>query len=439
MNTSRYGVSRQKVCQHCSSAKAKCDRIASGCTRCTQRGLACTYHRADRIQKNMDCERQQNGSSAEPHVPSTFNGLLPNAASTPPREGNTQIYTPISESHVSDRSAFGNPPSTIAASSIVRTQGSRALPHSPRGPETFDFAHLNLICPINDNDIRNRWLNTYVPVPGQIAKNYPRNVATFIYRVLKSYAALAVRGRGVPPFIHSAQVATISTLGQPLSACLNLVRVCEQSFSGSESTAATVLQREMNNVYAMHATYDNMGRLAAFQAYLIYCMVYFFQFNLQDDPFLRQAMLNLQELAGSSSRQGLMCIAEQQHARPRWEDWIVAEAKRRALFTMYLFDSVLSTQDGLPTYLGTELKGLPAPAGKSLWQASDRNEWERAYNVHLADWPESSLHIDELWPAPAELDEEDIHERRRRVDQWLENVDEFGMMLSAVTSCTHGG
>lgn len=148
--------------------------------------------------------------------------------------------------------------------------------------------------------------------------------------------------------------------------------------------------------------------------------------------YFRGIMTNLQELACASARNGLVCAADQQRARPRWEEWIVAEAKRRTLYVMYLFDSILSTREGLPTFLGSELRGLPAPANRLLWQATTRYEWEREYNIHMAEWMEGSLTIDELWPTPAELGELGIERSR-----WLENLDEYGTMIYAITSCTH--
>ncbi|KAI1102425.1 MFS general substrate transporter [Jackrogersella minutella] len=294
--------------------------------------------------------------------------------------------------------------------------------------ETLDFSALELFCPINVDDISNRWLNSYIPVPGQKVKEYPPTITSLIYRILKSYVAVTVRGRGAPPFVHSTQMMNTSTR-PPLSTCLSLVRICENPLPGSETVAAEVLEREMTNLYEQHAAYDDVAQLAAFQAYMIYSMVLFFRLGRISGPFLRQAMMNLQQIACSSSRGGLVCIAEQHHARPSWEAWIVAEAKRRTLFTMYLFDSVLSVQDGLQTFLGTELQGLPAPANKRLWSAQTRQEWETSYNIHLADWVEKGLRIDELWPIPADLDEHGRLERRNRVDVWLENVDEFGTML----------
>ncbi|KUL86574.1 hypothetical protein ZTR_04227 [Talaromyces verruculosus] len=188
----------------------------------------------------------------------------------------------------------------------------------------------------------------------------------------------------------------------------------------------------MSTIYDQRRDYDDMTLLTAFQAYMIYSMALFFTLNQSPDPSLRQAMMNLQELACSTSHQGLICTAEQQHTRPKWEAWIVAEAKRRTLYVMYLFDSLLSAQDGLPTFLGTELYGLPAPSAGVLWKAGTRQEWEREYNVHLADWVEAGLYINELWPIPADMDEAGVLERRARVDRWLEGVDEFGTMIEYV-------
>lgn len=63
----------------------------------------------------------------------------------------------------------------------------------------------------------------------------------------------------------------------------------------------------------------------------------------------------------------------------------------------------------------------------------------KAYNIYLVNRVEGGLHIDELWPIPADFDESGILRRRDRVDRWLENADEFGTMLFAVTSYIHGG
>ncbi|KAI1472169.1 uncharacterized protein F4812DRAFT_407717 [Daldinia caldariorum] len=436
MKSARYSTSRQKACQPCFTAKAKCDRKAGCCTRCALRGISCSYP-----QTSYNSFADTSLLSAPGQEPEISVGAdsqhLSSQSSTSPSTTSQNLTVGLAQA-AGSASPTNTSSTTFVASQTPDESSLGIVGCPPRNLDALDFSGLELFSPINVDGIRDRWLNTYIPVPGQTVKEYPASISAFIYRLLKSYATVIVRGRGVPPFIHASQISA-SSARLPLSTCLSLVRICENPLPGSEGVAADVLQREMINICEQQATYDDVTLLAAFQAYLIYSMVLFFRLGQVSSSFLRQAMMNLQELACSSSRGGLMCTAERQRVRPRWEAWIVAESKRRALFTMYLFDSVLLTQDGLQTFLGTELRGLPASADKSLWRSQVRRDWEAAYNIYLADWPEESFRIDELWAIPPELDELGILERRRRVDRWLENVDEFGTVLYAVASCTHGG
>ncbi|KAI0886413.1 uncharacterized protein GGS22DRAFT_128435 [Annulohypoxylon maeteangense] len=432
MKAARYSTSRQKACNSCSTAKAKCDRKVGCCTRCASRGLSCSYPHLLLPTASTD--------STGGNTLSAPGDLLPSPECEIPAAADARSATTESTLVIGDASPINSSFETFAGNYLPKAKepGPEIPILPPTKSDTLDFSSLELFSPINVDDISNRWLHAYIPVSGQKIKQYPPNITSFIYRILKSYVAVAIRGRGVPPFIHASQVMSASA-SLPLSTCLSLIRICENPLPGSEGVAADVLGREMSNLFDHYMEYDNVTQLAAFQAYLIYSMVLFFRLSQISSISFRQAMMNLQQLACSSSRGGLMCIAEQRHARPKWEAWIVAEAKRRTLFAMYLFDSVLSSQDGLQTFLGTELQGLPAPISKHLWASQTRQGWETAYNIYLTDWLEEGLRIDELWPMPADLDEPARLERRNRVDIWLESVDEFGTMIYTVTSCTHGG
>ncbi|KAH6887506.1 putative C6 finger domain protein [Thelonectria olida] len=439
MKAGRYATSRQKNCQRCSAAKAKCDRRVGGCARCATRSLPCVYpSQVSTPQGNGDTGEEAfasplSATSTTEHLP--LNPYIGSPAGIAIHDGAVQtlqltpgetatVTSPVTSTTGS--SSFNSYP-TLTTSQLLSIES-----------ETLDFSNLGLFCPIQADDIKTRWLNSYVPDPTQKIKAYPIGVRVFIHRILKSYAATAVRGQGLPPFVHPSQLGETASRA-PLSTCLSLVRICEKPLSGSEGVATDVLEREMNNVYEHHGTYDDMTLLAAFQAYLIYSMVLHFRLSQGPNSFLRQAMMNLQDLASLSSKRGLVCEAERRRERPRLEAWVAAEAKRRTLYTMYLFDSLLLAEDGLPTFLGTELYGLPAPANKALWNAKHRRGWETTYNIYLTDWPEDDFRIDELWPVPEDLAEVGLVERNKRVDRWIEKVDEFGTMMYAVTSCTHGG
>lgn len=353
-----------------------------------------------------------------------------------PSIGSSQQGTVYSSSHDSNN-VVQDATSGRAMILGIHQEPSHAPRASHRGKLSFDLVETELVCPIIADDIQNRWLSSYIPTPEQTIKEYPANVVSFMSRVFKSYAAIAVNGRGVPPFVHSTQMIASETC-PPLSTCLTLVRLFARPFPGSKDAAVSTIQHEMGKIYPVKDACDSMTLLGTFQAYLIYTIVLYFSLDDVPKTFLRQTMMIIQELACASSHQGLVCLAEQQSTRPRWESWIIAEAKRRTLYVMCMFDSILLSREGLPNYLSIELKGLPAPATKNLWQPCIRSNWERLYNTYLAEWPDEGLRIDELWPLPPDLDQAGIDERSRRVDLWLETVDEFGTMLFAVTNCTHG-
>ncbi|KAL4948765.1 hypothetical protein BDW69DRAFT_203321 [Aspergillus filifer] len=175
-------------------------------------------------------------------------------------------------------------------------------------------------------------------------------------------------------------------IASPITTCLGLARMCSSSPSllGSVEAAVHVL-------------------------------------DPRNDHF-RAIMTNLQELAFYAAHGGLVCAADQRQARPRWEEWNVAEATRRTLFVI--------------------AGGLPAPANLLLWRAGSRWDWEREYQAYIAEWywmddgtgsgGGDVLAIDEVWPAPVDLGIAGMERRTKRVEKWAVGLDEFGMMLYAV-------
>ncbi|KAK2050913.1 hypothetical protein LY76DRAFT_480750, partial [Colletotrichum caudatum] len=428
MRSARYSTSRQKACRQCATSKIKCDRKAGTCSPCQKRGLACTYvqSRAS-LPSGPDATGTCDGAESGVTLGSAFPGITVESANVPSQRAQQMaLHGP------GFAEALGFPPNPerlgTAAVDVPSTPGTCQVPvhrqgqpavnsggipaaSSPAPPraDELDFARLELTCPINADDIANRWLNSFVPLPGQQTKDYTPRISAFIHRILKSYANSAIRGHKVPPFVHWSQLSLQSSA--PLSTCVSVLRrVCNESAIGGAEASSETLQDEMAKLFDQHPAVDDMALLATFQAHLIYSLVVFFRTGRGGHyPFLSQAMMNTQELACAAARKGLVCAADEEHTRPTWESWIVAEAKRRTLFTMCLFDSALLSHDGLPTHLATELRGLPAPASKSLWESRNRRDWQTKYDdLHLAEWPDGGLRIDELWPMPEDLGKDGV-------------------------------
>ena len=429
-------VPRRKACDACSAAKVRCDHQTPFCTRCGARGLQCVYPNGQHTQKAATVF----DSAADAYSSVNFDALSP--TETPTSRAGRSYEGDLDIGNV----AYTTPETSIAASPSVPgilqstwpNDASTAERNKDHTTNLFDQGTAELICSIDATAIQNRWLRAFIPEPGQQMKSNPPGIEAYIGRILKSYTSAIIHGSNLPPFVHEQQMNPTSR-STPLTNCFSLLALCKSRMPRSEGMAQGLIEQKMAKIFDRRSSYDGATLLSTFQTHLIYVMTLYFNLGQQGSPSLRQHMVNLQQLACETSMQGVVCTAEWDHSRPRWNSWIQAETKRRTLYIMYLFDNLLCVRDGLPIFISTELKGLPAPASKRLWRASTEGEWKAAYNAYLSEWDRAGLHIDELWPMPFGFSEDAILERRRKVGKWLESVDEYGTMLYAVTICTHGG
>lgn len=165
--------------------------------------------------------------------------------------------------------------------------------------------------------------------------------------------------------------------------------------------------------------------LVAFQAYILYVVLLLTPSQM---PAISQVtMLNLQDFAFDIARTGLVCAGSL--ALPH-KTWALAEAKRRTLFVMYMLDDIVNAFSCVSPILGDELASLPMTCSKALWEAPGASWW-RIYNTHVSEWDRSAFRLEELWRRPRDAD------AQMRLDRWLAQADELGMMIFAVTSFTH--
>ena len=383
---------RRKACDACASAKVRCDKSAT-CARCRARGLNCQYPSRSDLQATV------------------------------------QHPDPISDDTRSPRSQGSMP----ALSSIP--ENSRPLPSpsaSTRIPSVTEAS--TLICgEIDASAIQNRWLKPYLADENDQPKSLPPSTVIYIREVLKSYVSMVVGDCRLPPFIHRSQVCGDFTC-LPLSNCFGLLRILSARAAPNKDFTSDLFEREMSSIRDNYTTYDTKTLLGAFQAYLLYSMALYFRCG---QIGLRDNVTALQQLASMAISQGVS-TAPQPWDSPDWALWALSEAKRRTTFTMYLFDNLLCATDDLPMFVATELSGLSAPAPGSLWDATTLEVWQRSHNAYLRACDGVVLQINELWPLPPGCSAEQACRRRERISAWLQRVDEYGMMLFAVTTSAHG-
>ncbi|KAJ5773679.1 hypothetical protein N7457_008575 [Penicillium paradoxum] len=424
------GSTRKKSCRKCVQAKARCDLGNPKCKRCTVRSIICEY--PSRIESNNGLSRENEQSYAN-FMPANSIYDAGSLDSTWPPELAAGI---------------GNP---------SRHQAHSAIPNSERvylDPSLdLDFQHNDLVAMTDAEEIRDRWLRPYISdSTGQEPKQLNAHTIQYLTCVLKSYVRNLLDSIA-PPFLHPLQLAAIHP--PVLACCFTLVRMWLTRIPGSEPLILGTIHGEMKkitdqvedspSIYPIpksntrQQTFGNdFDGLCSFQAYLIYFMAlhFFPAANTIEEahPAENQTQINMQEIAFRSAKTGLTCRTEQCKARPRWESWIVASAKRRTLFTMYLFTNVYNTQVGLPNFVAEELRGVMVPESKILWRASSRTDWEREYNRHLSRWEDGMLEISELWKSS----DTGTDAQRERIERWLQSADEFGVMLFAVCAHIHG-
>ncbi|EXJ62049.1 hypothetical protein A1O7_02482, partial [Cladophialophora yegresii CBS 114405] len=295
---------------------------------------------------------------------------------------------------------------------------------STQPSETLDFSHVQLMCTVDAHRIRVRWLESLLPSIDQRPKPFQPATMSFVASIFKSYPGMFVDG-GCPPFVHWSQVTGEATC-QPLENCMNMARMWAARTVGSADMVQEVIQQEMKRLF------EKGNLLATFQAYLLYAIM-LFPSTISAGSIHQDVMMRLQELAGDAAGRGTICYAEMESTRPDWESWIIASAKRRTLFAASLFDNLVNFSQGSPSFVAVELAGLPAPASKTLWNARTRQCWNQAYNRQLSHCGDGELLISDLWPQ-SEANSEAL---QPKIDRWLSSVDEFGMMLYAVTAHTY--
>ncbi|KAK9242967.1 hypothetical protein V1506DRAFT_570300 [Lipomyces tetrasporus] len=396
----RSAPPRKKACQQCTEAKARCGLEKPDCFRCKSRGVPCVY--------------------GSPSFGQPVNGV-----GTPSQSSASSLL----QTSASLQSTSTEPQKDTSPSSEYEPSVDNKLEDNK-----LDFAALDLCSTTDSSQIRNRWMESFLPSPSQRPKILQEYTVQYLSCVLRTYPKCMLRPSGLPPIIHPLQFAGDQVMPLPLANCYSLVRLWYGRASGSESIVTTTVKQEMERLLQEYQSYDQMELLAAFQAYLIYALMAYFSpvqgYCLVDHTTL----VCLQELACRISLTGLVCTAELSHSRPKWESWIVASAKRRTLYAMYLFHNVFNSICQLPNYVAEELHDLPVPASKALWEARTRKAWEREYDCHLSTWQGNELCISELWRSP----DTGSSERQHRIDQWMQGVDEFGMALFAITAHIHG-
>ncbi|KAF1990031.1 hypothetical protein K402DRAFT_325354 [Aulographum hederae CBS 113979] len=424
---------RKKSCKSCAASKTKCDLRLPSCSRCASRNDTCEY--AVRPPNPvLDALEQVSQSDLQ----GAIDGLN-TLANEPDNYANTAHSSGASGSR-------GSAPSGSTSSSDLDRR------------EFLDFDGTG----------------QQEPYPLQFSTRHSRTLAShsmqLILRIFRTYPRMMERG-DLPPFIHPVQMQ--SKIPKPLANCRILLKLWAGGCRETKGFVTLIMKREMRRLIDDYRDFSESDILASLQALILYTIFLLFPSPhpagtnpnhlpppITTDPTLPPTSLaSLQNIAWHLAGTGLILRSEtfpptnvpQNTSNPDFcsdpesppDDptpipthaaWALITAKRHSIIALYLLDWAWCLWHNVPPFPCSELRSMPAPTAKNLWEARGAEEWEKKYREWRARWRNvpgeggirGAFSYHELMGMQPGV------ELGERGELWLSEVGEFGIVLMAL-------
>lgn len=144
---------------------------------------------------------------------------------------------------------------------------------------------------------------------------------------------------------------------------------------------------------------------------------------------VEQALIfGLQDICLEVATSGVLLNAEVNLEIPDWNEWVMVASKRRTVLAAHTVLWIWSLLHGYPPFACRELGFMPSPAPKILWNAPN-DRWQDLYQEWMRRWPGGPHRLEELQALGTEV------EIDPRTQIWLEEADEFGVLLMSEGIC----
>jgi hypothetical protein len=138
---------------------------------------------------------------------------------------------------------------------------------------------------------------------------------------------------------------------------------------------------------------------------------------------VEQALIfGLQDICLELAASGVLLNAEVNSEIPDWNEWVIVASKRRTVLAAHQVLWIWSLLHGYPPFACRELGFMPSPAPKVLWDARS-DGWQSLYQDWMGRWQGGPHRLEELQVIGPEV------ETDPRTQMWLEEADEFGLLL----------
>ncbi|RAH67251.1 Zn(II)2Cys6 transcription factor domain-containing protein [Aspergillus aculeatinus CBS 121060] len=400
---------RRKACSQCVADKTRCNLKRPSCSRCSMRQIPCQY-------PNPFLD-----SSDSPSPDREETTLAPQVNPSSPPEPQAADSSSLFEALLADSAPWdlsfpfdvnsSLSPRRISAA-LVRNDNAQIYPHG-------------MICE-NPSSLVSPEPNALSP-----AAALANHSMEFIFRVLRSWPRMLAGDFQTPPFIHHSSIADDRTLPQSLANCFTLVKMWHGQCHGAENLVHRLILNEVNSLLNKLDDLDEASLLAILQAVVIYLIILLFPGESSRPTLPPPTLLHkIQDLANHAANTGLFLQEEREAMRPTWTAWVHVTSKRRAVLSLYLLRWALSVFHDAPPLDCRQVGFMPAPAAKILWQAKSEPEWNSLYIRWLARWDGHGYiqgEFDQIRPGI---------KMAERAEKWLEEADEFGMIMMSIVNAT---
>ncbi|RBQ99297.1 hypothetical protein FVER53590_13627 [Fusarium verticillioides] len=194
-------------------------------------------------------------------------------------------------------------------------------------------------------------------------------------QMLYAYPQMMLRRQTFPPFIHPHwHLKTLpETLGNSVAISqLFAVRTPEtQSFLWRMVAAEEERFREKLHSSSPHELH------LCLEAMIIYMMMSMSELDSESKERTSR-LFETAELIGSRflDHTGSYSTTEISEPSSTWQDWIFAESRRRMSCLWLIIGCVITIENGKKCNICSDMRSLPLPSSKLLWEARSLEEWQ---------------------------------------------------------------
>ncbi|KAI5782515.1 hypothetical protein FPQ18DRAFT_267421 [Pyronema domesticum] len=422
-------IPRKKSCNHCATAKARCDQRRPNCTRCRTKGLGCQYAYQAPSVHSPPSEHQLHDIGGPIDLgfndPLIMGDVDMNMGAAGDIFGgwgqNCAATSQLSLTRPQDRRdyftaetqmQFGTPSLTLTSSSS--SASTSPYPEFDLVPGSF-YTNTDTSCSqaIATPESPNTSMINRAPL-----SVYPQ--VDLVSRLLSSFVPLLKKPNTAPPFIHPSRLVHRT---EPLANVTALVHMTTVKSPENKSFVSSMILGEFYRLEKSLSNLDPDGEctweaLEQFQAMVVLALVRMFDGEMEPRE--------LHTFENCSTRIGLagLFTTGKPSNEETWEKWLIAESKRRTFATVFLLDRLFHYRQNLAPFSCDGMSAVQLPAARSVWEAESEKEW-RKQNEAVRTFPGWSGELDE-WVTLKEL-----WEGSPRMGVWYAGIDALGTAMMA--------